>query len=939
MPSLLKKIFQPKWQSNNPATRLEAIKSLQWEQTEQREILLKLAGTDPDLPVRRAALTKITDPDQLLKLWGGAGELQEDIIRQVGATLGQVDAQRLAQFAAHLADDPLRLQLFNALTQTDAKATVLGLIQTPRTLADIAIQANASRLRQVAAEQLQDVGLLEEVLKAAQSKDKGVYQIVKAKLTAHRDAEKRRQQAREEAAALCAALEAHATSEATHLYAAKYETLRQQWQALADNTDQDLAERADRALKTCAERAHQLQEADQRQQQEAQQRQTLQHERLATCELLEATVQSLQAATTPDRSTLPGLDALVKTQENRWLEATHDHSVTPAEQKRYQGAMQPLRQYLAGLRKFTHQESRLQELLNADPAEADQRAQARELQDVLGDIHWPDDFPLPPLLQEVQARLEQARDQLRQHQDDLRSLRQRVQQVSEALDAALSERSLKQSAKLYKDLQAAVQQLAPADQHDHQAKLKLFHARLQELRDWQGFATQPKQLDLCARMEHLAEQHLDPQVKAHRIKELQDEWRALGGSSDQNLWQRFKTAADEAYKPCQAFFAEQDLLKQANLEQRERICEQLEAFLEQIDWTRVDWKALEKIDRTAREEWHRFFPVDPKRNKLVQKRFQKLIDELESHLNQERERNAARKADIVRRAQALTEQADLRVATQGAKALQKEWQAVGMTSHRDDRQLWKEFRAACDQIFAKLDAQRSQHEEEVQQRTAQANQILAELDRLGSAALQDLEAELPRLREAVQGLGALPREQAQPVQDKLQKLEQQIRQARKQQRKEQELALWQTLAVQAESLAAYEDSLIAGSATGTVPELQLPEKVPASIRNSLEERQQRLAQASDYPAQEEPARLLAVQAEIAAGLESPSSDQALRMNYQMQRLSAGLGGGQAQLRPLEEITDILARWYGLAAVAPATRSEVQSRIDRALSSILDKHEA
>src|SRR5690606_126432 len=306
-------------------------------------------------------------------------------------------------------------------------------------------------------------------LKAAQSKDKGVYQIVKAKLTAHRDAERRHQQAREEAAALCAALEAHATSEATHLYGAKYETLRQQWQALADNADQDLAERADRALKTCAERAHQLQEADQRQQQEAQQRQTLQQERLATCELLEATVQSLQAATTPDRSTLPGLDALVKTQENRWLEATHDHSVTPAEQKRYQGVMQPLRQYLAALRKFSHQEGRLQELLSADPAQADSRALARELQDALDDIHWPGAFRQPPWSQQVLAHLAQSREQLRQHQDDLRTLRQRVSQIGEALDAALNERSLKQSTKLYTELQTAVQQLAASDQHDHQA--------------------------------------------------------------------------------------------------------------------------------------------------------------------------------------------------------------------------------------------------------------------------------------------------------------------------------------------------------------------------------------------------------------------------------------------------------------------------------------
>src|SRR5690606_42143204 len=58
------------------------------------------------------------------------------------------------------------------------------------------------------------------------------------------------------------------------------------------------------------------------------------------------------------------------------------------------------------------------------------------------------------------------------------------------------------------------------------------HGRLQELRDWQGFVTQPKQIELCERMEYLAEQSLDPQLKANRIKELQTEWRALGRSEE-----------------------------------------------------------------------------------------------------------------------------------------------------------------------------------------------------------------------------------------------------------------------------------------------------------------------------------------------------------------------------------------------------------------------
>jgi hypothetical protein len=51
---------------------------------------------------------------------------------------------------------------------------------------------------------------------------------------------------------------------------------------------------------------------------------------------------------------------------------------------------------------------------------------------------------------------------------------------------------------------------------------------------------------------------------------------------------------------------------------------------------------------------------------------------------------------------------DLHQAIDRTKGIQREWKEVGMTPMKVDRRLWKEFRGACDAVFARLDAQREE---------------------------------------------------------------------------------------------------------------------------------------------------------------------------------------------------------------------------------------
>lgn len=934
MPTILRRIFQPKWQSRNPRNRLEAIENLNWTQEDHRSILRTLAETDPEPEVRRKAITKIVDGPFLLKLWPKADTaLREALVQRLAALLEVPGAHPgLPELVQSQADDALGYQLINQLSSLEAKLSLLEKIQDQRILAEIAIQANASRLRQRAAERLQDPEILEQVIKNAKNKDKGVYQTVKATLQALRDQEREQQQRQQQLEELCAALEAHATSEALHLYEAKFDALASQWQKLAATANADQTGRAERAIRTCAARVEKLREEAIQREQELQRQQEQQRERQATLETLEQAQARLRDKPVGEIAPIiSNLDALLKTQENRWLEATRGAALDPSEQKTYQQLMQQLRRYHNALRQYAAQESRIREL--ADALGQPEAQDPRPMRQLLEQIQWPQAFPAPDLLQQASARLEQVEGLRQQEANNLRQLRRSIDDLLERLERALDERALKQSSQIYKEAQRLLQKLPESVEQSYQARFRLLHGRLQELRDWAGFATRPKQQELCERMEQLAGQPLEPQLKAERIKELQEEWRALGGSSDQSLWHRFKDASDKAYEPCRAYFEEQERLKQSNLEQREKLCEQLEQLIARVDWNQADWKAMDQISRKAREEWQSFQPVDHKRNKPVQKRFRQLIDELERHLNEERARNAALKSAIVQQAEALVDAPDVRAATQEAKALQKQWQAIGLTAPREDRQLWLAFRAACDRIFARLAEQKAGQHQEMQQRVQQAERICAALEQLTTASDTDAETRLQQLRQEFQDLGPLPRDSQQALQERFRAAVQAVRQAIRQHRSQYLLASWRTLAQEAERLAQFEDEIIAGRAANQLPALELPAGIPDSIRDGLQARVSKAPQAnaSDYDRNERPARILALRAEIALDLDSPAEERQLRMAYQMERLSGGFNGGQQESTPWNQMMGILAEWYGLGPVRPELRQALQARIDQALA--------
>ncbi|WP_289128016.1 DUF349 domain-containing protein, partial [uncultured Marinobacter sp.] len=596
-------------------------------------------------------------------------------------------------------------------------------------LAQLAIDGVTAAIRLEAANGLQQEELLQQVLKQAKGRDKGVYQAVKQSLQTVKDQQAAETAMQQRIEALITQAQDQARSEDTKLYEARLDAAQESWRSVeasasAEQTGQFLA-----AVHDCRERLKQLkqvQEDEKRHQEQARQR-------TETLELLQQTLTDLQTASAEDLPSASALDALQKTQENRWLEATRDTQVSKQEQKEYEQQMLGLRNYLSAVRRLETMKDSIASLAEAagsDEATDDQREAARQL---LKELEWPAEFPQPARLEPVRklAGKPKAAKPADANQEQQSAVMSALKATLPDLEAALEARQFKESKQLLKTAQNQFQQLDGRNRRGFQARMQLLAGQFRELSDWQGFATEPKQVSLCEQMEYLAEQPMEPEAKAERIKELQSEWRELGGSSDRALWSRFKAASDKAYEPCKAYFEAKSDLKKANLQKRQAICDQLATFLDNADWTAIDWKGAERIHQTARQEWKSAWPVDFRDNRQIQKRFDDLLKQLERPLDEERKKNEALKQGIVEKAGALISHEPLQEAMEQAKALQNDWKAIGITRHREDRKLWQAFRTACDQIFARRDAQRSAQQEATEQADQAALETVAQLRELG----------------------------------------------------------------------------------------------------------------------------------------------------------------------------------------------------------------
>ncbi|HEY9119760.1 MAG TPA: DUF349 domain-containing protein, partial [Marinobacter sp.] len=190
-------------------------------------------------------------------------------------------------------------------------------------LEELATTGMTSGIRIEAAAALADKAALQRVQKLAKGKDKGVYQAVRQKLQHIRDEEEQQRKLAETIQTLVRNATEQARSDDTKLYEARLEALLQKWADVESRASQEQTTDFLQAVHQIRERLGLMQAEKEQIKQQQEQR----SQRAETLSLLENTLDELKQQDPDLEPSLASLDALQKTQENRWLEATRDTPV------------------------------------------------------------------------------------------------------------------------------------------------------------------------------------------------------------------------------------------------------------------------------------------------------------------------------------------------------------------------------------------------------------------------------------------------------------------------------------------------------------------------------------------------------------------------------------------------------------------------------------
>lgn len=756
----------PKWQSPKSATRIEALAELKLSNPEEAAILLSLARGDESHEVRQQAVSYLDDLDtvnQLHKRDAHEAVRTAASVRLHALLAGKntpaISLTDRLSFLERVSDS----ELLNAIVQdadtTEIRLAALGQIKDEGLLSNIVKESNVARIRQTAAEGIISAEYLEPLSKLMQSKDKTVYRILRGRLDELNQREKAVKQLHDKQLGLCDAMESHARAAFNPLYAAKAESLLQQWQELNSHAaDSASSERFETAYGIALAQIEELQTAAQQSADKAQ----AQKEQVLCVTTLESSLEQYQGQ---DDFDLPALSALHKTQQLRWELATQ--LVTPSSSltEKYTALIHHLEKLIQHLQQW-QQDRPVVEASLLQIADANDESRAATLP-VLRDIqlrYQSTGFPLPLLLMNISG-LETPQLAIKKIANIAQKEEKAALQV--LLDNVAKEIKAGNSKQASKHLKKA---------RDYSKEHQVHHPRftelaeqLRELQSWAGFAVQPKKEALVEQMRALITHEMDPDDKADAIHALQEEWKVLGTSNatiEQPLWEQFKAAADEAFEPCRLHFAAQRELRHQNLEKRQALCEQLQAYLSNLPAS-PDWKTHDAILRTAREEWQRYNPSDRHQTQALYQQFQATLKALEAPLNAARQQNESAKRLLIARVVALQQEQNTRQACDTARQLQQEWKVIGQAHHKVDRQLWQDFRAACDAVFQKRDAEFQSQKSEREAQVKLAEECIAAMETLSAEDMAILRQEADMLEERFRTLN-LPRDHANALRQRFQ---------------------------------------------------------------------------------------------------------------------------------------------------------------------------
>ena len=233
-----------------------------------------------------------------------------------------------------------------------------------------------------------------------------------------------------------------------------------------------------------------------------------------------------------------------------------------------------------------------------------------------------------------------------------------------------------------------------------------------ELRDLDFKKNLEAKEEFCQTAEALAES--ENVLDAFReLQKLHEQWKEYGPVAKEfrdSIWERFKAATAVVNKKYQAHFEGIKEQQAENLAKKTALCEKVEEIAAREVSGSNQWNEFSKEIEDIQKEWKTIGFASKKDNQKIYDRFRAACDQFYARkrdfytdYKDSINSNLDKKIALCEAAEELKNSTEWKKATDQFISLQKQWKEIGAVPRKKSDQLWKRFRAACDEFFAERD--------------------------------------------------------------------------------------------------------------------------------------------------------------------------------------------------------------------------------------------
>jgi hypothetical protein len=221
---------------------------------------------------------------------------------------------------------------------------------------------------------------------------------------------------------------------------------------------------------------------------------------------------------------------------------------------------------------------------------------------------------------------------------------------------------------------------------------------------------------LCERIENidysLLKTHKDWDAQSVEVFAIQEEWKKIGFAPKKlntKIFERFRAACNIYFNRKGEFFKSRRAEADKRLEVKRNLCKRAEELKNSTDWkeTTEKFTALQK-------EWKESGSVPRKYSEAIWRQFISACDyffeqkskSLPSHKGAEQS-NLAAKKELIEKINSLDTSLEHDEAISLMKEYMAEWNAIGFVPFHEKDKLYKEYRAAADKQFDRLNVGRN----------------------------------------------------------------------------------------------------------------------------------------------------------------------------------------------------------------------------------------